>query len=72
MLERCSHFQVLFVLKGPKYCRNMFGVIQDQLNLFVNNDTFPEQIVITEMFSKFRSFLDCACLLRARSPRDII
>ena len=39
---------------------------------FVNIGTFPEQIAITEMFSKFRSFLDCACLLRASSPRDII
>ena len=42
------------------------------MNLFVNIDTFPEQIVIAEMFSKFRSFLDCACLLRVCSPRDII
>ena len=51
---------------------NVYGVIQVHLNLFVDIGTFPEQIAITETFSKFRSFLDCACLLRANSTRDII
>ena len=39
---------------------------------FVNIGTFPEQIAVIEMFSKFRKFPDCACLQRANSPRNII
>ena len=39
---------------------------------FVNTGTFPEQIAIIEMFTKFRKFPDCACLQSANGPRDII
>ena len=42
------------------------------LESFVNSETFPEQIAIIEIFSKFRKFPDCACLQGANSPRDII
>ena len=38
----------------------------------VNTGTFPEQIAIIEVFSKFIKFPNCACLQRAYSPRDII
>ena len=31
---------------------------------FINTGTFPEQIAIIEMFSKFRKFPDCACSQR--------
>ena len=49
----------------------IYGLIQVQLSLFVNIGTFPEQIALIEMFSKFRIFLGCACSQRANSPRDI-
>ena len=50
----------------------IYGAIQVQLSLFVKICTFPEQIAIIGMFSKFRIFSDCACSQRANSPRDII
>ena len=39
---------------------------------YLDTDTFPEQIAIIEVLSKFRKFPDCACLQKANSPRDII
>ena len=60
MHERCSHYHVLIILKWLEYfdrtnkqqhTKNVYGVIQVHLNLFVNKGTFPEQIAITEMFS---------------------
>ena len=51
-----------------KHVRSDLGPLES----FVNTGTFPEQIAIIEMFSKFRKFTDCACLQRTYSPRDII
>ena len=51
---------------------NVYEVIQVHSKLFVNRGTFTEQISLTAMLSKFRLFLDFACVQRASSPRDII
>ena len=85
MIERCSpvlNFVMLSRFHCPEWlntCRQDFETFKKHVRSdlgpfesFVNIDTFPEQIAIIELFSKFRKFTYCACLQRAYSPRDII
>ena len=60
--------QEIETLTFRKHVRSDFGLFES----FVNTGTFPEQIAITENFSKFRKLQDCACLQTANIPRDII
>ena len=85
MIEQCSlvlNFVMLsrfHCLEWLNTCRQDTETLQNHVRSdlgpfesFVKTGTFPEQIAITEMFSKFGKFPDCACLQRANFPRDII
>ena len=60
--------QDIETLTFKSHVRSDFGLFES----FFNTGTFPEQIAITEKFSKFRKLMDCACLQTANFPRDII
>ena len=87
MIEQCS-LVLNFVVLSRFHCQEWLNTCGQDIETptiqkhvhsdlgpfesFVQTGTFPEQIAIIEMFSKFRKFPDCACLQRATSPRDII
>ena len=55
-LNTCG--QDIETLTFPKHVRSDVGPFES----FVNTGTFPEQIAVIQMFSKFRKYQDCACV----------
>ena len=65
MLSHCfspeTNVDGTFSTNIPNICMELFRF---NWAFFVNIGTFPEQIAIIEMFSKFRIFSECACSQR--------
>ena len=73
MIEWCS-LVLNFVMLSRFHCQEWLNACRQEIETptfqkharsdlgpFESSGTFPEQIAIIEMFSKFRKFPDCAC-----------